>query len=411
LAVPDSGPRDLTLVRSPPPLMRPDYRRFWIGLAVASIGFWVHNVAATWLMKDWSDGDPVMISLIQSSISFPVMVMALPAGVLADMFDRRRFLVFSQMWMFSLAAGVGLAVAFSMHNPWLLIVFTAALGFGHAMKVPSQASIVPELAGREHIAAAVSLGSMAVNGARVVGPALAGVLLVALGPRDTFFVAASGFLVYAAIMLAWRRPLQRPRIRGQSTVDVALGGIRFAAGSPPFRATLIRCALFFLVWTTVLTVLPNIIHDVGVFGQVYACFGIGGVAGALTYPFADKRISREVLLALGVGLQAIGLAALAVAGHPAVMGAVLIVTGFASMWGMISIQTTAQLMLPEDLRARGMSMVNFTMMGASTVGAPIWGAVVKYWSPEISLLAAATFSLVALAATARMRVSEAPRRD
>jgi len=403
--VPDSGSLDKSVAASPTPLQRPEYRRFWIGLAVASIGFWVHNVAATWLMKEWSNGDPVMISLVQAAISFPVMVMALPAGVLADMFDRRRFLVFSQIWMFVMAISVGLAVVFGMHNPWFLILLTAALGLGHAMKVPSQASLVPELAGREHIPAAISLGSMAINGARIVGPALAGMLLVAIGPRDTFFIAASGFLVYAAIMLAWKRPPQRPATRGQRLADVALGGLRFAGQSLPFRATLIRCGLFFLVWTTVLTVLPNLISDVDVFGQVYAAFGVGGVLGAVLYSYADKSVSREILLALGVGFQALGLACLAFASHPAVMGAILIVTGFAAMWGMISIQTSAQLMLPEELRARGMSMINFTMMGASTIGAPIWGAIAKYQSPEISLICAAVFSLVALALTGRMKVS------
>ncbi len=409
--VPDSGPAQISDVAAtkltPTPMQRPEYRRFWIGLSVASIGFWTHNVAATWLMKDWSNGDPVMIALVQSSISLPVMLTALPAGVLADMFDRRRFLIFSQLWMFVLALSVGLAVALGLHNPWLLILFTAALGFGHAMKMPSQASLVPELAGREHIAAAVSLGSMAINGARIIGPALAGVLLGVVGPRDTFFVAASGFAIYAALMFSWRRPPQRPATRGQSLVDVALGGFRFAARSRPFRATLIRCFLFFLVWATVLTVLPNLVADAHIFGQVYACFGVGGVIGAVSYPFADKRVSRELLLAVGVGIQGVGLFCLAMSRDPIIMGAVLIVIGFASMYGMISIQTTAQLMLPEELRARGMSMINMTMMGASTIGAPTWGAIAKYRSPEEALIAAAVFSLACLAFTARMKVSGA----
>lgn len=407
--MPDSGSPSIAETRpaSLPPLMRPDYRRFWIGLAVASIGFWVHNVAATWLMKEWSNGDPVMIALVQSSISFPVMLTALPAGILADMFDRRRFLIFSQVYMAAIAASVGLAVALGMHNPWFLILFTAALGFGHAMKVPTQASIVPELAGREHIPAAISLGSMAINGARIIGPALAGVMLVAIGPRDTFFAASTGFLVYATLMFLWKRPPQVPKTRGQSLSDVALGGFRFAAASPPFRATLIRCLLFFMVWTTVMTVLPNLIEDAHVFGQVYACFGIGGVAGAIAYPFADKKVSREVLLAFGVGVQAIGLAMITLSGNPVILGGVLAITGFAAMYGMISIQTTAQLMLPEELRARGMSMVNFTMMGASTIGAPIWGAIAKYRSPDDALYAAAAFSLLGLALTARMKVTGA----
>jgi MFS family permease len=384
----------------------PDYRRFWIGLVTASAAYWVHNVAASWLMKEWTDGDPVMVALVQTSISLPVMFMAIPAGVLADLFDRRRFLIFSQLWMLSASALMGVAIFLGMHNPWILLALTAALGMGHAMKLPAQASVVPELAGRDKLPTAISLGSMAINSARVVGPALAGVLLPLLGAALTFLGACAGFATYALGMLLWRRKPKRPPARGQRLWDVFWGGFRFAAGSTTFRGILLRCALAFVVWSVVLAVLPILVTDVMMFGKVYACFGVGGIAGAFSYPYADKRLSREALLSLGVGTQAAGIFALAWVAETSVMAGVLAVIGAGSMYALISVQTSAQLILPEELRARGMSLINMTMMGAGSLGSPLWGTIAKFASPQTSLICAAVFSAAALALTARTKVTE-----
>ncbi|MDX2225439.1 MAG: MFS transporter [Rhodospirillaceae bacterium] len=419
--MPESGPPP-TPVRTdaPPPgrrtdpfgpLRRPDYRRFWLGLIVASIAYWMFNVAASWLMKEWTAGDPFMVALVQTSISLPVMFMAIPAGVLADLFDRRRFLIFSQIWMLCAAAAMGTAIAFGLHSPWLLLVFTAVLGLGHAMKLPSQAASVPELAGRDQLAAAISFNSMAINGARIVGPALGGAALPVVGARTTFFAAAAGFLIYAFAVFLWRRPYRRPPARGQRLIDVVLGGFRFARRTAPFRATLIRCALFFIAWSVVLAILPNLVTDVDTFGQIYACFGVGGVLGGLSYPYADRRAARELLLSLGIGLQAVGLVLLGLFSDPWAMAGTLVLIGFASMYAMISVQTSAQIILPEELRARGMSLINMTMMGASSVGSPLWGAVAKFGEPAIALFAAAGFSLVCLVFTARLKVTEASKSD
>jgi MFS family permease len=389
------------------PLGSPDYRRFWLGLVLASIAYWIHNVSASWLMKEWTEGDPFMVALVQTAISFPVMIMAIPAGVLADLFDRRRFLIFSQLWMLAASALMGAAIAFGMHNPVILLVLTAALGLGHAMKLPAQAAVVPELAGREKLSTAISLGSMAINGARVVGPALAGVILPLLGPVLTFFAACLGFGSYAGGMALWKRAPKKPAARGQRLYEVFAGGFRFAASSKPFQGTLLRCGLAFVVWAVVLAILPMLVADVDTFGQVYACFGVGGIVGALSYPYADRRTARENLMSFGVGLQAVGIAALAFVGQPLAMAAILAVIGAGSMYAMISVQTSAQMILPEELRARGMSLINMTMMGSGAIGSPIWGAIAKSFSPQASLLSAAVFSAVCLALTARTRITAA----
>src|SRR5207249_6761416 len=162
------------------PLRRPLFRALWISDVVSSIGTWTHDSAAAWLMT-LLNPSPLMVSLVQAATTLPLFLLALPAGALADIFDRRRILLIAQVWWFVTTALLGVLTITGVIQPWMLLVITLAIGAGSAIDLPAWQAIIPETVPREELPAAVGLGSIAINIARATGPALAGVIIVAGG--------------------------------------------------------------------------------------------------------------------------------------------------------------------------------------------------------------------------------------
>src|SRR5713226_2301790 len=162
------------------PLRRPLFRGLWIADVASNIGTWMHDSAAAWLMTLLAPS-PLMVSLV---------LLALPAGALADIFDRRRILLIAQVWWFLTTALLGVLTITGVVQPWMLLLITLAIGTGSAVDLPAWQAIIPETVPREELPAAVGLGSVAINIARAIGPALAGVIIVAGGPGPVFFINA-----------------------------------------------------------------------------------------------------------------------------------------------------------------------------------------------------------------------------
>ncbi len=176
--------------RSPwSPLQNALFRSLWIATLVSNIGNWMHDVGAGWLMTELSNS-PALVALVEAADSFPLMLLALPAGALADIVDRRRLLIAVQVYMLIVAAALGIITLLSLTTAWILIGFTFALGVGGALMLPAWASIVPDLVPPEDLPSAIALNSVAINGARAVGPAIAGVLVAAVGPWLVFMLNA-----------------------------------------------------------------------------------------------------------------------------------------------------------------------------------------------------------------------------
>ena len=186
------------------PLRRPLFRALWIATVVSNIGTWMHDVGASWLMTSLAPS-PLMVALVQAATSLPMVFLALPAGALADIVDRRGYLIVTQLWMLATAALLGTCTWSGMTNAWLLLVFTLALGGGAAMTMPAWAAIAPELVPREELQAAVTLNGLGMNVARAIGPALAGLIVAAFGPATVFLLNAVSFLGVLAVLFRWRR--------------------------------------------------------------------------------------------------------------------------------------------------------------------------------------------------------------
>ena len=251
-------------------------------------------------MRSWTDGDAVMISLVQTALFLPVMLLSLPAGAIADMFDRRKFLILSQVWMMTAPLAVAALAILDIRSPIALLLCTALLAVGNAMKLPSQSALLPSLIDKSRLPFAISLNSMAVNGGRIVGPAIAGALLPVIGAMALFLANSGIYLLYVAVLL--RLPsfdivskADRPSFF-QGLVNLKI----WVKQTPSFGAILLRGGLYFCVWSTVLAIVPLITESAAEFGLLYGLFGFGAIAGATLYGYLSRVSSRTQAVTIAI---------------------------------------------------------------------------------------------------------------
>ena len=185
-----AAPAPETVAASPwSPLRNSLFRGLWIATIVSNVGTWMQDVGAGWLMTSLS-GSPSMVALVEAADSFAVMLLAMPAGALADIVDRRRLLIAGQFYLLAVAGALGILTYFGMTTAWALVGFTFALGVGAAIIMPAWSAIVPDLVRPDELTSAIALNSIAINVSRAIGPAIAGVLVAAVGPWLVFILNA-----------------------------------------------------------------------------------------------------------------------------------------------------------------------------------------------------------------------------
>ena len=382
------------------------FRRILVGLLLANTGYWMQTVAAAYLIRQWTGGDPVMVSLVQTSLFLPAVLMMLPAGILVDMFDRRRVMIFAQCWMMAAAAAITALVLSGLSEPWYLLALLAMVAIGFALSTPAQSSIMPELVGLKEVGNAVSLYSMTNNGARMVGPAIAGALIAGVGVSNAVAVNALAYVAIILALLTWRRTTTGPSRPPLGFRDAVFGGLKFAAQTPAFRNVLIRGGAFFVIAAIVLGVFPVKVLDADDFGTVFSFFGLGAIVGALNYPKTAARFSRRQIVSAAVVTHAAGLIMAAATDSVPILCGLTCIIGVAWFYVMSSVQVGAQLVLPDEVRGRGLAVLNLTLMSGYAFGSPLWGAVARFTSPDQTLVIAALVSFAVLAFTHRLVLPE-----
>src|SRR5262245_11362008 len=221
------------------PLREPMFCRLWIAAVISYTGTWMQNVGAGWYMASLTNS-ALMVSLVQVAMSLPVFLVALPAGALADMFDRRKLLLITQWWMVAAAAALGILAILGAITPWTLLFFTFVLGLGASMNDPAWQAITPEVVSSEHFASAVALNSAGFNIARAVGPAVGGVIISLAGAGSVFLLNAASFLGVIFFLYRWKNShhhVRQPQVRIREAVA---GGILHLRESKPVQSVLVR---------------------------------------------------------------------------------------------------------------------------------------------------------------------------
>lgn len=383
------------------PLSVPVFRMLWLTWVVANICTWMNDVAAAWLMTSLTSS-PTLVALVQTASTLPVFLLGLPSGALADILDRRRYFMFTQFWVAAVAVLLCATVLLGGLNAYLLLALIFINGIGLAMRWPVFAAIVPELVERPQLPAALALNGVALNASRVVGPLVAGAIIASAGSAWVFVLNAVLSLLAGFTIMRWQRQ-STPHPLGREPLFSAMRvGWQFVRESPRMRAVLWRITIFFLHSTALLALLPLLARELdgggaGTFTVLLSAMGAGAVIAALFIPRLRELLPGDKLVLRGTVVHAIGMGLVAVA--PSVYLAVpaMLLCGAAWVSTANALTVTAQLALPNWVRARGMSIFQMSIMGAMAIGAAFWGRVAGMSSVHASVgLAGATGVLAML---------------
>jgi MFS family permease len=384
------------------PLRVPIFRALFLAQLGSNIGNWMETVAAQWLLVDHPNAS-TLVALVQTADMLPFMFLALPAGVLADIFDRRRYLIYVHLFLTAIAGLLAAATFAGIMRPALLLTLTFLEGAGTALATPAWATIIPELVPRANLPAAVALGGINQNLARAIGPAIAGVLVSHLGPGVVFAMNAVTFLFGIVVMLLWRKPEPSVSDLAPEPALAALrAGTRYVRHSPTFRRLLLRLILFVAPAASLWALLPVVASQLlglgpSGYGLLLGSLGVGAIAGALLLPRARDACSQSSLLLATSILYAAALAIAALAPHAVVVMLALVGAGAAWLTILVELNSTLQLFLPNWVRARGLAMSQLTFMGGQAIAAAVWGVVAQHAGIPVALVSAAIVLLAGAA--------------
>lgn len=371
------------------PLGEPLFRSLWIASVISYTGTWMQNVGAGWLMTQMTM-NPLMVGLVQAAATVPVFLVILPAGALADMVDRRRFLLLTQGWMVIASATLGIMTLTSCVGPWMLLLFTFLLGLGAVMNDPAWQAITPELVPPDQHAPAVALNSAGFNVARALGPALGGLVVAAVGCGTTFLLNAFSFLGVILFLYRWKRPAEVPR-KTQRVWSAIGDGFDYVRQSRLAKSVLLRTGTFSVAAVAMLALLPIIARPYGArgYGLLLGCFGLGALLGALALPTLREKLSVDGVVGAAILIFAAMTFAAGRAQSFALLCAILSISGAAWIGILACLNVAAQTMCPAYIRARTLSFYLLVLQGGMALGATMWGGLANVIGVPDALGAAA----------------------
>jgi MFS family permease len=391
------------------PLRHRVFAALWIATVVSNIGTWMQNAAAGWLMAGLTQ-DPFIVSLVQVATMLPVVLFGLPAGALADIVDRRKLLIAVNAVLALVVAALGFLVWLGRVTPEILLIFTFLVGVGSALIAPSWQAIVPSLVPHKDLQAAISLNSVGINISRAVGPALAGLIIGAIGLAAPFWVNALSTLAVIGVLLWWRtapsgvHPLPAEHFRSALSV-----GWRHARNNLHLQATLMRAAGFFLFASAYWALLPLVARDQiasgpQLYGLLLGTIGVGAVGGAFLLPRLKAMLGPNNLVAAATAGTALALVLFGLARTSEVGLAAALIAGVSWIAVLAPINVSAQVALPGWVKGRGLALFATVQFGAMTVGSAIWGQVAKATSLPLAHFIAAACAAIAIPLLARWRL-------
>lgn len=357
------------------PLRIGRFRALWVASIFSNVGSFLQAVAAGWLMLELT-GSATWVGLMAASSTLPLLFLALAAGAVADMFDRRWVLVAAQTLMGGAAAAMAVLSALDRVTPGTLLALGLLLGVGLAFNLPAWQATVPDLVPRGMVASAVALNSVAFNVARAVGPALGGLLIVVSGAEIAFALNALSYLGVIGVLIVLARVMPSPDREETSMVNAIALGVRFARFTPAFRRVLLLAAMFAITSAVVQSVLPNLTEELGggagAYGALLGAMGLGALIGGFSRHPITARLGKRSL-STTVGLY--GLAGIGVGLAPSISVAVvaLLVAGAAWVWTLATLNATAQLLSPEWVRGRAMGLYTLSFVGIVPLGSILAG--------------------------------------
>jgi len=383
------------------PFSQPVFRALWIASLASQVGTWMHGVGAAWLMTSLA-ASPLLVALVQTATSAPLFLLAIPAGALADILDRRKLLLATQLWMLAAAASMAGVTYWGGMTPGALLALTAALAVGAGFNAPAWQATTPDLVPRSDLPNAVALNGMLINLSRVIGPALGGVVIGFAGPAAVFGLNALSFLGVVVVLAGWRRPATIDGLPAEKFLQSIHAGLRYALHAQGYRSVLARTAAFLFPASALWALLPTLargklsLGPTG-YGALVGTVGLGAVVGTWLLPRIRRQISNNAYTALATLLVAVGFMALPRMDLPIAAGALLALVGVAWIVMLSSLNFAAQAGAAPWARGRALSVFLVFFFGSFALGSAFWGTVAHFAGIEASFRAAAGTMLLGLA--------------
>jgi predicted MFS family arabinose efflux permease len=391
------------------PLRHQTFAILWTATVVSNVGGWMYAAASAWLMTTL-DGDPLMVSLVQVATTLPMFLIALPAGALSDIVDRRHFLIAAEVFITVTSTTLALLIWLELITPARLLLLTFLIEAGAAATAPPWQSIVPELVPREDLSEAVALDGVGVNVSRAVGPAVGGILISSIGIATPFWVNAVANLGTIG-SLWWWRPT---RVRGshlpaEHFVPALRVGMRHVRHNSSLVATLVRAVGFVTFASCYWALLPLVARvqlggGASLYGILLGALGASAIASAFMLPRMRSKLGAHHLVVIASICTAFALALFAVA-HDAITAlAASVIAGACWLVVLSTLNVSAQFALPEWVRGRGIAAYVTIFFGAMALGSAVWGEIARLVGVPAALFIAAAGQLLTIPVTLRWKL-------
>lgn len=375
------------------PLRHPMFAMIWVAAILGNVGSFMRDVASSWMVTELS-ASPTAVALIQTAASLPVFLLAIPAGVLSDILDRRKFLIAIQI----LLACVSGSLLFLSKTNSLTVEYLVALtfvgGIGGALMGPTWQSIVPELVPRTELKNAVALNSLGINIARAIGPAVGGLLVASFGAAMAYGADVASYIFVIGALVLWKRPPATDTGLSEQFFGAFRAGLRFARSSTELRVVLIRAGVFFLFASSVWALLPLVTKTMlggtaGFYGVMLGAVGAGAILGALGLPRLRSRLSADGLILVSSAMSAVVMASLTLAPPQWIAVLLMLLLGLGWIVALTTFNGVAQAVLPNWVRGRGLAIYLMVFNGAMAAGSLGWGLFAQEVGIPVALLVGA----------------------
>ncbi len=394
------------------PFQGPAFRLLAATGFVSNVCVWMNDVSATWMMTSLTSS-PLWVALVQTAALLPVFMLALVSGALADQVDRRRHLLATHTWLAIVGLALGAAVLADGLTPPLLLALTFANGVGVAMRMPAFAATIPYTVSRRDLPAAVTLVGVSMNTARIAGPLLAGLLISVAGIGFVFLLNGVLAVCISLALLRWKgEDLPVPQPGGLATLASAMReGVAHVLASRHLTGVLLRIWIFMFHSAALMGLLALLARamddaDAGTFALLLGAMGAGAILSATLVPRLRLRMPQPALLLGGAVMQVIAMATMGLTHRLWLALPAMMMFGMSWLTTANTLNVSAQLHLPDWVRARGTAIYQMTSLGAAACGAAFWGQLATWTSVRTSLLAASVTGLVLFAWANRWRASE-----
>lgn len=385
------GTTDARKVGAFAPLRVPVFRHIWVASLLSNFGQLILGVAAAWEMTRLTSSAS-MVALVQTALMLPLMLVAVPAGAIADMFDRRKVAMAGLGFSIFASTLLALLAWAGFTTPWLLLAFCSLIGAGVALYSPSWQASISEQVGAEQLPAAVALGTISYNVARSFGPALGGLIVLAAGAQTAFGVTAIGYVPLFLAFLLWRREHVPSRLPPERIGRAIVSGLRYVFHARAIRSVLVRAFLFGLMSATTTALAPLIAKDLlggdaSTFGILLGAAGVGAVGGALLVSWFEHRLGTDRSLKILTMVTAVSLVVTGLSRSLVLTCVAMFVAGAANILVVALCNVAVQLSAPRWVVARAISLFSSAITGGVAIGAAVWGQVGARWSVDVAVIA------------------------